>query len=180
MPTPRQTFRVPSALASAVLTALSACSSGGKFAPACPTFAILADAADLTRYNGRGQDLTDLVLDGRITGGSVQCKEGDDPGSVDTTVTISLDVTRGPAAQGRTADLSYFVAVARNGEILNKKVYPLRANFPGNTDRLRLAGDEIQLLLPIPKGLSAAAFTVLIGFQLDETELQLNRTRSPR
>jgi len=162
-----------------VLAAVAACSSPEKFAPACPTVAILADAGDLTRYNGRGQDLTDLVLDGRITGVSGKCQAGDE-GILDTTISISLEITRGPAAQGRTSELAYFVAVTRNNAILNKKVYPLRADFPANTDRLRLASDEVQLLLPIPKGLSGAAYTVLVGFQLDQAELDLNRRRGPR
>jgi hypothetical protein len=158
---------------------LTGCSSSEQFPPACPSVAILADAGDLTRYSGRGQDLTDLVLDGRITGVSGECKRGDN-NVLDTTIKVSLDITRGPAAHGGAAEFAYFVAVTRNGVILDKQVYPLRAEFPTNTDRLRLSSDEVQLLLPIPKGLSGAAYTVLVGFQLDQAELDLNRRRGPR
>jgi len=162
------------------LGVLAGCSSSGeKFAPACPHVAILADAGDLTRFNGRGQDVTDMVLDGRITGVGGDCERGD-AGILVTNIAVALEITRGPAAQGSTADFGYFIAVSRNGTILDKKVYSEHAEFPSNVNRLKLTGDKVELRMPITPTMSGAAYNVLVGFQLTPDELALNRKRGPR
>ena len=166
-------------LAAAGLVPLG-CGGGGEgFAPACPDAAILRDAADLTRFRGPGQDLTDMALDGRITGLQGKCTR-DGRTAVLTTVTPTLELTRGPAAQGRTAELAYFVAVGQGDRVLDKQVFPLRAEFPPNTDRVRLSGDDVELRLPVKPGETAAAYRVLVGFQLTPEELALNRRRGAR
>lgn len=181
----------PSSRPAAATAALGLCLAGAvagcgdsagaqqRFAPACPQAAILRDAADLSRYAGGGRDLTDLVLDGRVTGLNGSCTRGDGD-TVKTTMNVGIELTRGPAARSRATDVSYFVAVTEGERILEKKVFTLRAEFPANTDRLRLTGDDVELLLPTPAGKSAAAYKVLVGFQLQPAELQVNRQRGPR
>lgn len=172
----------PRRFAAAVLAPLALAGCGGdgeSFAPACPGAAIVRDAADITRFRGPSRDLTDMALDGRITGLQGKCaRAGRD--AVLTTVTPALELTRGPAAQGRTAELAYFVAVGQGERILDKQVFALRAEFPPNTDRVRLSGDDVELRLPVKPGETAAAYRVLVGFQLTPEELELNRSRGPR
>ena len=155
---------------------LSACGDGtdDKFAPPCPAAGILRDAADLHRYRSAGRDLTDLVLDGRITGLGGSCKR-DGADTVVATVTVGIDLTRGPASTERQADIAYFVAVLDGDAILDKRVFRLRPSFQSNTARLRLAGDEVELRLPVTKSKSAAAYRIQIGFQLTPDELAINR-----
>jgi hypothetical protein len=158
--------------------ALSACSdTSEQFPPPCPATSILGDAADLTRYRGTGQDLTDMVLSGRITGLSGSCKRvaGD---VVLTTVNVGLDLTRGPAARGRRVETAYFVALTKGDTILAKQIYPLRGQFPPNTDRVRLTGDQIEVRVPNKERDSAASYRVLVGFELTPEELAINRARS--
>ena len=172
----------PRRVAAAVLAplALAGCGGDGEaFAPACPGAAIVRDAADITRFRGPSRDLTDMALDGRITGLQGKCTRGGRD-AVLTTVTPALELTRGPAAQGRTAELAYFVAVGQGERILDKQVFALRAEFPPNTDRVRLSGDDVELRLPVKPGETAAAYRVLVGFQLTPEELELNRSRGPR
>ncbi len=168
-------MRLPSPLLLLPLV-LAACgdSTGDKFAPPCPAAAILRDAADLHRYRGTGRDLTDSVLDGRITGLGLTCKR-DGASTVVTTVTVGLDLTRGPAATGRTAEIAYFVAVLDGERILDKRVFNLRPEFAPNGERLRLDGDEIELRLPVSRDKSAAAYRIEVGFQLTPSELAINR-----
>ena len=64
--------------------------------------------------------------------------------------------------------------------MLDKQVYPLRADFPENTDRLRLAGDSVDLRLPVTAQKTAAAYQVTVGFQLTPAELAFNRARAAR
>jgi hypothetical protein len=149
------------------------------FAPPCPRPSILRDANDLSRYRGAGRDITDSVLDGRITGISGSCKR-DGPDAVAATVNVGIELVRGPAATSRVADIAYFVAVSDGERVLDKQVYQLRAEFPQNTDRVRLSGDSVDLRLPVTDKKTAAAYQVTVGFQLTPAELQLNRTRPGR
>ena len=174
---------VTTARIAAMIAALAGCSSrSAQFAPACPRAGILADAADLTRYRpGGGRDLTDQVLEGHIVGISGECAYGETKQDLQTTVTVSFDVIRGPAAsQAREEDIAIFVAVTQSERILDKKLYPIRVKFPPNVEKIHLTSAEISLLLPVSAELSGAAYAVTAGFQLTPDELGINRARLPR
>ena len=160
----------------ALLTACGDGTAGERFPPPCPTAGIVRDTADLVRYRGAGRDITDQVLTARLTGLQGSCRR-DGPDVVVTTVVPGIDLTRGPAATGRTTNVQYFVAVLDGERILDKQIFTLTAEFPGNADRLRLQGDEVELRLPVTRARSAAVYRVQVGFQLTATELELNRTR---
>ncbi len=168
-------------LATAPLLALPGCggTSGEQFAPPCPVASIPRDFGDLHRFRGNGRDLTDSVLEGRITGLDGSCTR-DGPTTTVATVSVGIELTRGPAAPGRTTDVSYFVAVSEGEQIIDKRVYTLHAEFPANTDRLRLAGDQVELRLPVTPEKTAAAYRVSVGFQLTPAELEVNRSRARR
>ncbi len=59
-------------------------------------------------------------------------------------------------------------------------MFHVRAEFPANTDRLRLNSDEVHLTLPITRERSGASYDMLVGFQLTPDELATNRGRSQR
>jgi hypothetical protein len=168
--------------AAASLAGLSACSggsSGQQFAPVCPTSGILRDGADVTRFRGAGTDLTDMVIDGRITGLGGKCQL-DDSKHLRTQLNVRLDLTRGPAARGATQDVAYFVSVSQGDRILDKQIYRLNASFPGNADRARITTDEVDLVLPINDTMQGNSYSILVGFQLTPEELAFNRRRGPR
>jgi hypothetical protein len=169
-----------------LLAGLAGCGGGdlNAFPPACPRAAILGDAADLTRYRpdhaGQGgQDLTDMVFDGRITGVSGKCARGGED-TLEVTATVNIELMRGPAMVGRVGEVPFFVAVAEGQRLLEKQVFRLKAEFPANTDRLRLTSETVNLTLPLERGKSGAAYDLLVGFQLSPDELALNRRRGPR
>jgi len=174
-------FSTPSRLFLRVLPLAAAAALGGcggtgdEFAPRCPNVAILSDAADLARYRGEHQDLTDMVLSGRITGLSGSCKRARKGATVLTTVNIGLELTRGPAAPGRIASAAYFVALTRGDTIIAKQVFPLRAEFPSNTERVSLKGDQVEVPVPNRGSDGAAAYRILVGFELTPQELATNR-----
>ncbi len=166
-------------LATLALPLLSGCNNGGEqFPPVCPRPAILGDAADLSRFTGTGRDITDSIFAGRITGIAGSCKR-DGPRTVVATISVGIDLTRGPASRSRTADIAYFVAVSEGDRVLDKRIYPLRADFPENTDRLRLEGDSVDLRLPVTAQKSAGSYQVIVGFQLTPAELAYNRAHRP-
>lgn len=174
----------------ALTVTLAACGEGGLrgggrgeappqqiLRPDCPTMAVLAEAADLRRYRTPdSQDLSDLVLNARITGLSGQCAYADRRRSVQVTITLAMEATRGPAAGERNITIPYFVAVTdAQKRILDKAVYTVAAAFPANRSRVRLTGEEVALTLPVDAERPPASYTVVVGFQLTETELALNR-----
>lgn len=177
----RQAIRAAARLAClAVVLAAAACAAPtDRFPPVCPSPSILTDAADLTRYRPTGRDVTDLVLQARLTRIGGSCTRAG-PDHLKTTVQVEMQLTRGPAANGRTADLAYFVAVTEGDRILTRQTFPVRAQFPANTDRIRLTGDELEFTLPISAQKSGAAYQIRIGFILTPAELQQNRLGAPR
>jgi len=168
-------------LCASLLAPLAGCGDGttDTFPPACPGSAIVRDAADMTRYRGAAHDLVDTVLTGRITGINGSCRR-DGAGTVVTTIQVGIELTRGPAAPGREAQLTYFVAVLDGDHILDKQVFPLRAEFPANADRLRLTDDAVELRLKVQPDKTAAAYRIQVGFQLTPEELEANRQRDKR
>ena len=146
---------------------LAGCSDRPQFAPACPNTGILEDGADVTTFRSQGTDLTDMVYDGRITGLSGKCSASDS-GHLQTVLSVNMEVTRGPAMQGRTATITYFVSVSKGNAILDKRDYMLPVSFDRNSSKVRLTGDEITLVLPTPGKVTGADYRVLVGFQLTE------------
>ena len=167
--------------AAGALAGLSACgtTTTPQFPPVCPTSGILRDAADVTQFRGPGTDLTDMVVDGRITGLAGKCQL-DDPKHLSTQIAVGLDVTRGPASRDRTAPIAYFISVSKGQTILDKKIYVLNAAFPGNADRVRLVTDEVDLVLPVDDKTPGDAYSILVGFQLTPDQLEFNRRRGTR
>jgi hypothetical protein len=174
-----------------LLTVLAGCAGPvtTTFPPDCPHAGVLADAADLTRYRAIGQqaggtgtaghDLTDMVLDGQITGVAGACSRASRR-ELDVTVAVSMRLTRGPAARGAVGDVPFFVAVTENGQVLDKQIYHVAPGFTANTDTVRLTSDTVSLNLPISPDKPGSAYDLVVGFQLTPDEVALNRRRGPR
>ena len=169
------------ALLAVLLPLLADCGpSRNQFAPQCPGRAILSDAADLEIWRpsgtaGSAPDLTDLILYGRIIGMQGTCKEGDRKNQLAVTVSVGVELTRGPAMPGREIDVPVFVAVTEGDTILDKRTYTMRATFPSNVDRVTLTPGEVNLVLPVSAGKSGVAYTILAGFQLTPEQMSQGR-----
>ena len=164
----------------ALLALLAGCGDGTmKFAPACPQISLLGEGADLTRFAGTGRDVTDRVLEARLTGVEGACRAGRND-EVVTTLKVQAELRRGPAAQGRRLPLPYFVAVLEGDRILDRKDFVLEANFPANVDGIRLAGEELELRFPNTAERGAARYRVVVSLQLTQEELAFNRRAASR
>ena len=167
---PRLAF--PFAVSSALL--LAACSQPGQYAPPCPVLRLLGDAADISSFDARGQDLTDLVVSGRITGVPASCQSGG-RGKTAATMHVQMQVTRGPALRTGTAQLPYFVTIMDGNQVLEQRDYILGVEFPPNVDTVTVDGPDINMLFPVTQQKSAAAYTIYVGFRLTPQQLQYNR-----
>lgn len=171
---------LPCAAAAAILAlALASCGTTAQFAPACPKTGFLSDAADLTQFRSAGTDITDMVVDGRITGGKLTCTQID-PDHLRAVLSVDMDLARGPAMQGRIADVTYFVSASRGTTILAKTPSTLHAEFERNGGKLRVTGEQTEIILPTPGSVTGADYRILVGFQLTPEQLAFNRRRGPR
>lgn len=147
----------------------------------CPRVATPADTGDILRFRTPdSRDLTDLVVAARITAFNGTCRLVNRQSAVEVTLTMGVEAMRGPAAQGRAVELPYFVAISgANEEIFTKEIFTIAVEFPANTQRARMRGEEVRLTLPVSADKPAGAYRVFVGFQLTEPELALNRSRQP-
>jgi hypothetical protein len=168
-------------LATAVLAgALGACSTQpDQFAPACPAISFLKDAADVTRFRPGGQDVTDMVLDGKLTAVQGACAKGP-KSTVTATMKVVMELARGPAAPERNALVTFFVAATEGDRVLDEQDFRLRAGFASNIDRATFTSDDITMSFPVTKDKSAAAYHIYVGFRLTPDELAANRARGAR
>lgn len=159
---------------------LAGCSgSDDAMGPPCPQVSISDGTGDVRVYRPTGHDLTDLQLTGRVEGIHGVCKPAT-KGMLAARMTVNFSVVRGPASTRNSADVPYFVAVMKGGEILDKKLYSIHVDFPPNTDTVRPAGEQVDLALPLDAKTSGASYTVLAGFQLTPDELAYNRAHPER
>ena len=150
------------------------------FAPQCPSARLIPQLADLIRFAGAGatHDVTDLIVQARLMKVDGSCMNGDDKAMLPAKVVVSISVQRGPAMRGREADVPVFLAVTEGENVLTKQVYPVHVVFPANVDRLTMSSPEIDIDFPVSPSKTAAAYSVIAGFQLTADELAANRQAS--
>jgi hypothetical protein len=164
-----------------LLPLLFGCGPGrNEFAPVCPNPVFLRELSDLTRYrpDSQGRDLTDLVLSARLSAVRGECAEGATSRSLDTTITVTVELVRGPAMRGRVDEVPVFVALNDGDDILNKQIYPVQFEFPSTMERIAITTPLIQLTVPVSPQKSGAAYAIILGFQLTPEEREVNRHRS--
>jgi hypothetical protein len=147
------------------------------FAPQCPTARLVPTLADVTRYAGPGpaHDVTDLILQARVTAVNGSCSAGNDSAVLPAKVQVTLLIQRGPAMPGRETDVPVFLAVTEGDTVRDKHVFTVHVAFPPNVDRLTITSPDIDLNLPVSADKSGASYGVIAGFQLTPEELESNR-----
>lgn len=174
---------VPVLLLAGLAATLPACSVFEKKEPPpgpCARAMILGDADQIIRFrDGPGRDILDISYSGRISRVFADCEyemNKDRTGVMAVRVYVAIDAERGPANTDRVAPYRYFVTlVDAKREPIAKNVFDLAAQFPGNVTRTVLTDDTVEMKVPIAAGQSGKDFTILVGFQLSEGQLEFNR-----
>lgn len=181
MPARSCPVRITRAAALGLPALLAACGPArNEFPPTCPRPAILAEAADFDRYRGNGpgpHDLTELELHGRIVGVQGSCVLPGGQSALSVSVSAIIELTRGPAMQGRGAEISFFVTELQGSAIIDKQSLVSTVAFPPNVDRMTLQSGNLNLALPITPEKTGASYTILVGFQLTPAEMEANLRR---
>lgn len=145
------------------------------FAPICPPVEILSQAADFYQYDGHGLDAGSLVTHAGMSGLTGNCEAGPKK-SVRTRMSLAITVERGPASDGKDIVLPYFVAVLRDGKILEKKEFEVPVSFAGNQSTMSLRTPVRLIDVPASPDLQQTNYALKIGFQLDHKQLDYNQT----
>ena len=154
-----------------VLT-LGACGSSEPQAPptTCPT-AVLLDGAERTSAYRAGAEPVpgELRYMAALTDLASSCRYVDEGIEVDLSFVVIAE--RGPALSD-TDQVTYFVATVGPGdEILARDVLSGDLPFAEGEERVGLS-EELTLRLPSVSPSEAANYTLYVGFQLDDAELE--------
>jgi hypothetical protein len=167
-----------------VLPALLLAGCGSMFGsapppPACPDARVVANLDRMTQYRpGEGRDLTDVLFEARIGDMAGECVYDDK--SLRVSLTIPIQIARGPASQERSSRLEYFSAIqAPDGTVVAKQVFPVEVAFERNQSRA-LFTDALEQRIPLADLSQGPAYRILLGFQLSEDQVQDNIRRARR
>ncbi|EHH68672.1 hypothetical protein [Gluconobacter morbifer] len=173
------------AFALVALSTLAGCdeSNQSMFAPACPATEIPGLAADRFVYDDRGLDIGSLVSHAQITALSGDCQKGPDgphgASMVRTRISLTMNLTRGPASSTGSIEIPYFVAVLRDGKITDKKVFSDTFRLPQDVSNQTVQTKLRLIDLPASSNLQDNPYTLEIGLQLTHPELDYNRQHLP-
>ena len=147
----------------------------------CPPVTILSEAASITRYvKGASRSILDVEFTGRVIGIKGKCAYEFDSntgeGTVEINVITKFKMKRGAANKNRQAGFQYFVSVVNDdGYILEKQIFPYSVKYFKNRTWVKDEDYPVELSVPLRGGKTGQDFTVYVGFQLSEEELEFNR-----
>jgi hypothetical protein len=143
---------------------------------ACPQVTVLADAATLTKYRSpRGRDLTDVVVDARVSGARGECTFNRN--DVTMTLAVGFEFAIGPANRDRMVAVSYFVAIvdAANNVVAREEI-PIQLQVPVNQSRVTYS-EELEPRIPFRQRSSLVGYRIYVGLVLTPDEARANRRR---
>lgn len=162
------------------LLLLAGCGVSGQITKsACPRLSLAQDADSFTRFDGKGTDITDVVLSGHFDALPAKCGRASET-IVQTELNLVATLTRGPAAKSNSASATAIVTVLRGDTIVDQQDVALYATFPPNVSDARVSTDQLTLNFPVPPNGSAAGYRVIVAFRLTPAELAFNRSNPNR
>ncbi|QDH16291.1 hypothetical protein [Swingsia samuiensis] len=153
------------------------------FAPACPATDVPAATADQFVYNNQSLDVGSLISHAQLTAIAGDCERGpqssDDQQTTRTRISLAMNLTRGPAAKDNIITVPYFVAIMRDGKIIDKKIFKDTFALPANVSTQSVRTELRLIDLPASQNLQENPYTLEIGYQLTPDELTYNRQHLP-
>lgn len=147
----------------------------------CPIASIVSDASRATVFkDGPGRDLIDVRFEVEIDAIASDCDYNRAGDEITTRTGVRIVATRGPAAEGPDASVTFFVAILdRDQRVLARERFESAFVFEP-TQRRAAVVEEIEEVIPLPEGLNGANYEVLVGFEVTADQLEFNRSRSRR
>jgi hypothetical protein len=157
-----------------LLTLLAACASGepapAPVAQACPAALVLEGAERTTSYRGSERTPDALQYLAVLTHLQSGCSYNDK--GVDVDLALDLIAQRGPAATQDKVPLTYFIAtIGPNRQILSKQLLDSEVEFNKGEEMAGVA-EQLTLRLPAVTPEQATAYSLYLGFQLNDADLE--------
>jgi hypothetical protein len=133
--------------------------------PPCPSVRVDSTTARLTQFKeGGGRDVSDV---------DYQAEEG-----VEVQMDLDFSIATGPAVKKGPANIYYFVAVPQLfPDPVGKRIFQLRQDLPATPGvKEKTTESDIRIFIPLKKDEPAAAYDVYVGLQLNNAQLDYNRT----
>ena len=161
----------------AVGDALEAAATADDANPApCPNAFVLDDAARLVDF--RGEPALDAVaFSAEVRDVRTACRYAEDR-PIRATVEVDLAVGRGPAADGETFPLTYFVAVTRtNRDLIAKREFTVPVTFRGDSAVVSFTEEVDEITIPrAGDQTSGTNFEIAVGLAVTREQLLYNRS----
>lgn len=142
----------------------------------CPNIIVLDDAARAIEFDG-DKTLENVAYTAEITNVSLACRY-----FADTPITAEVDIDlafgRGPKADAREHDYTYFVAVTRrDSQVIAKQEFTIPVKFKGDRDTARVREKIGKIVIPrADEKTSGTNFEVIVGMSLTADQAIFNRS----
>ncbi|MEM9233141.1 MAG: hypothetical protein AAGA69_02755 [Pseudomonadota bacterium] len=142
----------------------------------CPNVFALEDAARVVEFNGEPM-LENVAWSAEITDVRSSCRYVRDR-PIRAAVEVDLAVGRGPAAEGDTYEVEYFVAVTRtNRHVIAKETFTKPVRVRGGIASIDLTEEINSILIPRKdNSISGTNFEIAVGFALTRDQILYNRS----
>jgi len=145
----------------------------------CPTVGVLDGADKITVFNGKGQDLTDVVVKAEISKAATQCEYNTSDNTISVDVAFNGGAEMGPAATSRDIALKGFLAVTRiDGTRVSKQLYDIPLTFEENSRHIRFLKSIDETVVPYTEMKNGSYYEFLVGFQVTQDQLDYNKKTS--
>ncbi|MBL8644712.1 MAG: hypothetical protein JNK21_12320, partial [Rhodospirillaceae bacterium] len=163
----------------AVAAVLSGCVNNQ--VPPCPSVRVDSTTARLTQFKeGAGRDITDVAYQAEVVAYQGECNYSDDGVSVN--MDLDFAIATGAAVQAGPVSIYYFVAIPQMfPQPAGKRVFVLKHTLPATPGvRSKVRENGIKVFIPLKKDEPGASYDVYVGLQLDNTQLDYNRSQRPK
>ena len=160
----------------AALVVLAGCNPFADDPPPCPRVSVLKQTSQLILYGaGPGRDGANVAFALELRDVASDCDhsiDDEDGGGVEVEFALSIDATRGPAAETDRLSVPFFVAIAGpDRQIVAKEVFTAQIVFEDDGARARTV-EEIEQWIPLGPGEFGLGYETLIGFQYTAAQLE--------
>ena len=151
--------------------------------PICPSTAVLADAATVTKLKPGGplgaRNDAGVVFSAEMSQAMLKCNYDRNENKLSLDLSFAVKANRGPAAIGADPQLDFFVAIIdADNNVIVKNIYHAQPEMAGRPNNVFT---ESVSNYPVPLAMDKRPYDyeILTGFQLTPDELAHNRAPKP-
>ncbi|MBL8631255.1 MAG: hypothetical protein JNM81_16595 [Rhodospirillaceae bacterium] len=159
--------------------ALSGCVNN--MVPPCPEVRVDSTTARLTQFKeGAGRDITDVQYQAEVLSYQGQCDYRDDGVTVE--MDLAFAIATGAAVKPGPTSIYYFVAIPQMfPKPEAKRVFELKYNLPATPGvRSQVRENGLKVFIPLKKDEPGASYDVYVGLQLNNEQLNYNRSQNQK